>query len=187
MSMTQEEKNEREDYTRRKRHLRCQILGRAQDASAGTSAHVRNVWCHYSGTHADRSGCFHNTVICRSGNFTVPSADQEKGTRIPGFFLCILRRLCRDCPYGRRSGQFRTASLCLLRRGLLRSAVSGIIPVNQDIRYRQGNAFLPAHRNRPHHHCHRSDPVPVRYQQLFRRLADRSGCYRTGSDLQYLG
>ncbi len=27
MSMTQEEKNEREDYTRRKRHLRCQILG----------------------------------------------------------------------------------------------------------------------------------------------------------------
>ena len=77
--------------------------------------------------------------------------------------------------------------LCLLRRGLLRSAVSGIIPVNQDIRYRQGNAFLPAHRNRPHHHCHRSDPVPVRYQQLFRRLADRSGCYRTGSDLQYLG
>jgi len=46
---------------------------------------------------------------------------------------------------------------------------------------------LPAHRNRPHHHCHRSDPVPVRYQQLFRRLADRSGCYRTGSDLQYLG
>ena len=42
-------------------------------------------------------------------------------------------------------------------------------------------------RNRPHHHCHRSDPVPVRYQQLFRRLADRSGCYRTGSDLQYLG
>ena len=86
-----------------------------------------------------------------------------------------------------RSGQFRTASLCLLRRGLLRSAVSGIIPVNQDLRYRQGNAFLPAHRNRPHHHCHRSDPVPVRYQQLFRRLADRSGCYRTGSDLQYLG
>lgn len=104
-----------------------------------------------------------------------------------GFFLCILRRLCRDRTYGRRSGQFRIASLCLLRRGLLRSAVSGIIPVNQDLRYRQGNAFLPAHRNRPHHHCHRSDPVPVRYQQLFRRLADRSGRYCTGSDLQYLG
>ena len=30
-------------------------------------------------------------------------------------------------------------------------------------------------------------PVPVRYQQLFRRLADRSGRYCTGSDLQYLG
>ena len=102
MSMTQEEKNEREDYTRRKWHLRCQILGRAQDASARTSAHVRNVRCHDSGTHADRSGCFHNTVICRSGNFIVPSADQEKGTRIPGFFLCILRRLCRDRTYGRR-------------------------------------------------------------------------------------
>ena len=87
----------------------------------------------------------------------------------------------------RRCGQFRIASLCLLRRGLLRSAVSGIIPVDQDLRYRQGNAFLPAHRNRPHHHCHRSDPVPVRYQQLFRRLADRSGRYCTGSDLQYLG
>ena len=66
-------------------------------------------------------------------------------------------------------------------------AFLGIIPVNQDLRYRQGNAFLPAHRNRPHHHCHRSDPVPVRYRQLFRRLADRSGCYRIGSDLQYLG
>lgn len=79
------------------------------------------------------------------------------------------------------------ASLCLLRRGLLRSAVSGIIPVDQDLRYRQGNAFLPAHRNRTYHHCHRSDPVPVRYQQLFRRLADRSGRYCTGSDLQYLG
>ena len=185
--MTQEEKNEREDYTRRKRHLRCQILGRAQDASVGTSAHVRNVWCHYSGTHADRSGCFHNTVICRFGNFIVPSADQEKGTRIPGFFLCFLRRLCRNRTYGRRCGQFRIASLCLLRCSLCRSAVPGIIPVDQDLRYRQSNAFLPAHRNRTYHHCHRSDPVPVRYQQLFRRLADRSGRYCTGSDLQYLG
>ena len=55
------------------------------------------------------------------------------------------------------------------------------------LRYRQSNAFLPAHRNRTYHHCHRSDPVPVRYQQLFRRLADRSGRYCTGSDLQYLG
>ena len=47
--------------------------------------------------------------------------------------------------------------------------------------------FFPAHRNRTYHHCHRSDLVPVRYQQLFRRLADRSGRYCTGSDLQYLG
>ena len=83
--------------------------------------------------------------------------------KVPAFLgssFAFLGGYAAIAPYGRRSGQFRTASLCLLRRGLLRSAVSGIIPVNQDLRYRQGNAFLPAHRNRPHHHCHRSDPVP---------------------------
>ena len=82
MSMTQEEKMSEKTTLGEKRHLRCQILGRAQDASAGTSAHVRNVWCHYSGTHADRSGCFHNTVICRSGNLLFHLLTKRK---VPAF------------------------------------------------------------------------------------------------------
>ena len=90
--------------------------------------------------------------------------------------------------WGRKCrGQCKASALCLLRRRLRGSCISSVISFDQTFRHGQGNEILSAHRNRSHHNRHRSYTFPVRYRQLFRRLAHCGGSNCSGGGLQHLG
>ena len=110
----------------------------------------------FAGLGTLRTECFHDTVVRRTGNASVPPDLQEKSSRVSGFFICISWRLrgYRSAWSGRLAQ--RTSALRLLRRCMRRPALPYSRRALQSVRHQQGNEVLPAGSYRSHHYLDRT-------------------------------